>query len=68
MKELYEELENKYPLLRPPIIFSKLVDGRKMSKNEISKWFLKLIPRQDWVGSPKEELVGFYWRYSNGSK
>ena len=68
MKEKFEELKSKYPDLGNAIIFSKLVKGRKMSTNEISKWFLKLIPKEDWVGTPKDQLVGFYWKISNNIK
>lgn len=65
MQDKFEELKKKYPDLGNATIFSKLVKGRKMSRNEVSKWFLKLIPKEDWVGSPKNELVEFYYKYSN---
>lgn len=65
MQEKFEELKAKYPDKGNAIIFSKLVKGRKMSANEISKWFLKLFPKEDWVGTPKEQIVGFYQKLSN---
>lgn len=66
MKEKFEELKTKYPQLGDAIIFSKLVKGRKMSRNEISKWFLLLIPHSEYVGTPKNELTEFYYKLSNG--
>ena len=68
MKELFKELQNKYPQLGDSVLFSKLVKNRKMSRNEVSKWFLELIPHKEWVGTPKEELTEFYYRLSNGLK
>jgi len=66
MKEKFKELAGKYSNLGEAIIFSKLVKGRKMSRNEISKWFLELVPHSEWVGTPKEELTVFYHKLSNG--
>jgi len=68
MKEKFKELTEKYPSLGSPIIFSKLVKGRKLSRNEVSKWFLKLVPHSDFVGTPKNELTEFYYQISNGLK
>jgi hypothetical protein len=66
MHDKFKELTEKYPGLGNAIIFSKLVKGRKMSRGEISKWFKELVPHQDWVGSPLEQLTVFYHRLSNG--
>ena len=68
MHDKFKELTEKYPDLGNAIIFSKLVNGRKMTRNEISKWFLELVPHQDWVGTPKEQLVEFYFEHSQIGK
>lgn len=65
MLDKFKELQEKYPNTGNPIIFSKLVRNRKMSRNEVSKWFIKLVPKVDWVGSPKDSLVEFYYKLSN---
>ena len=60
MLEKFKQLQDKYSDLGDAIIFSKLVKGRKMSRTEIEKWFTKLVPHKEWVGTPKEQLVKFY--------
>ena len=64
MLDKFKQLQSKYPDLGEAIIFSKLVKGRKMSMNEVSKWFVKLVPHKAWVGTPKEQLVSFYQQLS----
>ena len=66
MKEKFKELQDKYQGLGDAIVFSKLVKGRKMSRAEVEKWFIKLVPHQEWVGTPKEQLVKFYGSLANG--
>lgn len=68
MKETFKELQDKYQSLGDAVVFSKLVKKRKMSRNEISKWFMELVPHKEWVGTPKEELTEFYYKISNGLK
>lgn len=68
MKDKFKELQDKYSQLGNPIVFSKLIKGRKMSRVEIGKWFRELVPHQDWVGSPLEQLTVFYHKLSNGLK
>jgi hypothetical protein len=66
MKEKFKELADKYSNLGEAIIFSKLVKGRKMCRNEVSRWLLLLIPHSEYVGTPKSELTEFYYKLSNG--
>ena len=67
MKEKFEELKKNNPETTPTIIlFGKLVKGRNMNKGEIRKWFNKLVEKEDWEGSSKEEILSFYHRLSNG--
>jgi CRISPR/Cas system CSM-associated protein Csm2 small subunit len=66
MKEKFNELQEKYCNLSSAMIFSKLVKGRNMTNSEIRKWFKKLVNKDDWDGSNREEVVRFYVRLSNG--
>jgi hypothetical protein len=68
MKELFKELQERYCNLSSAMIFSKLVKGRKLSNPEIRKWFSKLVLKEDWQGTPKDELIKFYYDLSNGLK
>jgi hypothetical protein len=66
MKDLFKQIQEKNPNLSSAMCFSKLVRGRKMHQKEISKWFSKLVEKEDWVGTPREEITKFYYRLSNG--
>jgi hypothetical protein len=68
MKEKFKELQEKNPNLSSAMVYSKLVSGRKMSKGDIQKYFTKFVDKADWQGTPKEQLISFYWGLSNGSK
>jgi hypothetical protein len=68
MKEKFKELTEKYPSLSSAMIFSKLVKGRKMQRSEITKWFGKLVDKEDYDKMDKNELRLFYYKLSNGLK
>jgi hypothetical protein len=68
MREKFKELSDKNPNLSSAMVYSKLVRGRKMSKQDIRKYFTKFVDKADWQGTPKEELISFFWGLSNGSE
>jgi hypothetical protein len=65
MKDKFKQLEEQNPNLSSIMVFGKLVRGRKMHQKDISKWFSKLVDKEDWVGSPREQLTKFYWQLSS---
>jgi len=59
MKQQFEKLKEKYPNLSDCMIFVKMVEGKKITKFELRKWFDKLVPRTDYQGTPKEEIISW---------
>jgi len=66
MKQLFQELSDKYPNLSSAMVFVKLIKGKGYSKSVISRNFTSLVDKGDYSGSDKKALLK--WLFEIGSK
>lgn len=57
IKRRFELMKYKYPLYSDFMVFAETVDGQGFSRNSVSSWFRRLVPKNDWSGCPTSRLV-----------
>jgi len=57
MKEKFEKIKLKYPDLSDIMCYIKLVKGKRIKEKELRQSFDEIVPRSDYVGTPKEQII-----------
>ena len=57
MKEQFEKIKLKYPDLSDIMCYIKLVKGKKINERVLRQSFDELVPKVDYVGTPKEQII-----------
>lgn len=62
VKDKFEKLKNKYPNLTSIMLFVKMVTGKRISDVQLRKEFDSLVDKEDWSGTPKEQIINWLKR------
>jgi len=57
MQEKFNKLQHEYPNLSNCMILVKTVEGVIMSDEELREVFDFFVPRSDYQGTPKEQIL-----------
>jgi predicted RNA-binding protein YlxR (DUF448 family) len=64
----FNKFNNKNPGLSTYINFSQAIKGQKFSKDLISRWFNRLVEKEDYDKKDKRGLIDYLVNLSNHSK
>ena len=62
MKEQFKKLKLKYPDLSDIMCYIKLVKGKRINQRVLRQSFDELVPKVDYVGTPKEQIIRWLMR------
>ncbi len=58
IKRRFDNFQQKNPNLSTYINFAKAVRGQRFSRNAISKWFNRLVDKDDYSPKDRNQLIG----------
>lgn len=47
----------KYPDYSDFVVFGEAIRGMNLGRNPLVKWFGRLVPKDDWVGAPEQQII-----------
>jgi hypothetical protein len=64
-EEKFRQVLNLNPKWSSLVVFSQIIKHKKLSKPVIKKNFYNFVDKEDWSGSPVEEILNWVYELSN---
>ena len=70
LRDIFDTIQDKNPGLSTLICFSKAIAKRKYEPEYVTKWFKKLVDKEDYEHRDREEVLTWLQKYttSNSTK
>jgi len=66
LERRFNNIQKKNPNLEDYPCLARAINGQGFSERTIAEWFNKLVPKEDYSGSEKKDLIRHLVSLSNG--